>query len=142
MIDAKKLYPQEESDWFSSPSDYTPILDAIGTVILRVDDDDYQGDTRVLFSRGRREFGFLSFGWGSCSGCDALQACDSFDAIQKVVDGMEKETVWGNAEAIAKHIKSRIEANTYYSSSSDWNRFLTAASALLGHDCGQMEEDR
>lgn len=36
-------------------------------------DNDYQGDSYYLFKRGD-EFGILVFGWGSCSGCDALEA--------------------------------------------------------------------
>ena len=51
-------------------------------VVLEEDLGDYQGDTLVLF-RDQGEWGYLCFGWGSCSGCDSLQACES---IQDYVD--------------------------------------------------------
>lgn len=41
-------------------------------LLIQVDDDDYQGDTFVLL-RNDDQFGILIFGWGSCSGCDALE---------------------------------------------------------------------
>lgn len=54
---------------------YGNLLDTFpAEALLQVDDDDYQGDSRVLLADGDRR-GFLTFGWGSCSGCDALEAC-------------------------------------------------------------------
>lgn len=35
------------------------------------------------------EWGYLNFGWGSCSGCDALQACDSYEDL----DSLRKQLV-------------------------------------------------
>ena len=53
---------------------YGDLLDSFEVqVLLNVEDNDYQGDTRVLMRDGAR-YGLVVFGWGSCSGCDALEA--------------------------------------------------------------------
>ena len=59
------------------PPDYEQLIESIGIqIIVSVSDDGWQGDTRLLFYE-EDKYGFLVFGWGSCSGCDALQACQS-----------------------------------------------------------------
>lgn len=45
--------------------------------LVEVTDQNYQGDTRLLLKKGDR-YGYLCFGWGSCSGCDALEAIDGY----------------------------------------------------------------
>ena len=40
------------------------------------EDNAYQGDTFAIIQRGGA-YGFVVFGWGSCSGCDALEAAHS-----------------------------------------------------------------
>lgn len=91
MKTAKELYPQEDH-WFSVYS-YQPILNEIGNIIIQVDDKDYQGDTRVVFEKDGK-YGFLIFGWGSCSGCDALQACNNHESVQELMDGMVNDVEW------------------------------------------------
>jgi hypothetical protein len=55
---------------------YRDLIDSTGVENLhQVDDNDYQGDSRVLV-RDYHRYGLLFFGWGSCSGCDALQAAE------------------------------------------------------------------
>lgn len=83
-IDVRELYPEDECYW----SDYQPMLDAFGNIAVQVDDDDYQGDSRVLYDINGK-IGFLRFGWGSCSGCDALQACDSLEEVQELCDSLQ-----------------------------------------------------
>lgn len=92
MPSAKELYPKSEwGDIYFD--DYQPILDAFGQIVIQVDDDDYQGDTRVLY-RDRDNYGWLQFGWGSCSGCDALQACDTYADVQELIDDLQASIKW------------------------------------------------
>jgi hypothetical protein len=83
---AKELYP----DWnegFLGPSDYTPIINDIGKVLLRYDESNYSGDTFLLMVVETDNFyklAYVEFGWGSCSGCDALQGCESYREIDEV----------------------------------------------------------
>lgn len=96
MRTAKELYPEldkAELEYFYGPYDYQPIIDAIGNVLIQVDDNDYQGDSRILYEIDGK-YGFLIFGWGSCSGCDALQACNTMGDIQQLIDSMVCDVKW------------------------------------------------
>jgi len=87
-MNAKDLYKEYEYN-----CDYNPILKSIGNVVIQVDDDDYQGDSRVLYNNDGK-IGYLNFGWGSCSGCDALQGCDNWEELQELCDDLEQQTKW------------------------------------------------
>jgi thioredoxin-related protein len=94
----KEVYPYCESNdeysWFDSPYDYTPMLDSFGfEKLLQVDDSDYQGDSRVLYKDDNR-YGILIFGWGSCSGCDALQGCESFKELEDLQKELFDQIKW------------------------------------------------
>jgi hypothetical protein len=86
--DARRLYAFQ--DEFTLAYDYDLIIDEIGKalsaeVVDRWDTNDYQGDTLVIYSRDAK-FYYLQFGWGSCSGCDALQACETFFEVAKLMN--------------------------------------------------------
>ena len=40
------------------------------------------------------KIGHLIFGWGSCSGCDALQACSGYDSLQELCNELESDIKW------------------------------------------------
>lgn len=89
MIDVKTIYEDEPFGWY----DYDPMINAFGNVVIQVSDNDYQGDTRVLYNNNGK-IGHLIFGWGSCSGCDALQACESYDDLQELCNELENDIEW------------------------------------------------
>ena len=78
---------------FSEIANYQPMLEEFGKILIQVDVKDYQGDSFVLYQNGQR-FGYLCFGWGSCSGCDALQACESFEEVQELMDKLYNSIRW------------------------------------------------
>ena len=88
-IDVKKLYTDEPGWWY----DYQPMLNAFGKIAIQVDDNDYQGDSRLLYFENGK-IGVLIFGWGSCSGCDALQACGSLEEVQELCDSLQEDIKW------------------------------------------------
>jgi DNA-binding Lrp family transcriptional regulator len=90
MKQANEIY--DASDRYGW-DDYKPMLEAIGTILVQVDDEDYQGDSRVLYSEGNR-IGFLQFGWGSCSGCDALQGAETIEQVQELMDELVSQIKW------------------------------------------------
>ena len=92
MLRVQTLYPNEENE-FLYICNYQPILDSFGKIIIQVDDMDYQGDSRVLYKSGAA-YGWLQFGWGSCSGCDWLQACGSWEEVQELADQLENGVKW------------------------------------------------
>lgn len=88
---AKALYPDYDGGY--GPSDYQPIVNDLGEILIQVDDEDYQGDTRVLIKKDGK-FGVLIFGWGSCSGCDSLQSCETVDELEKLINDTQENVKW------------------------------------------------
>ena len=102
METALELYPdyaksEKEYGSFYGPGSYQPILDSFGKILVQVDDNDYQGDSRVLYKNGNK-YGWLQFGWGSCSGCDSLQACSTIKEIQELIDDLYRSIKWFNTK--------------------------------------------
>ena len=91
MRTAKDLYG-EETGWF----EYEPMIKEFGEIINKYDFGEYQGDTIVIYKSNNR-YGYLLFGWGSCSGCDALQACETIEEVQKLMDALYNSIEWFNS---------------------------------------------
>lgn len=91
--DAAAAYDSPVEDW-GYAYNYGPIIESLGTVVVQVDDEDYQGDTRVLLRRGDEEWGHVIIGWGSCSGCDALQACSSWSEVRDLREQIANSVRW------------------------------------------------
>lgn len=89
MKRAEEIY--KEDYWY----EYQPMLNEFGEIILQVDEDGYQGDSFLIYKDGNR-YGYLTFGWGSCSGCDALLACANFDEVQELMDELYHSIEWFN----------------------------------------------
>ena len=79
-------------------------------ILIFVDEDDWQGDSLYLL-KNNDKYGLLKFGWGSCSGCDALQACESFDDVYTLLNNLNDEIIW---------FDSKDEINKYLFSK-DWD---------------------
>jgi hypothetical protein len=97
---ARKVYPGLASvnedgneEAFYGPSDYTPIVASQGDIVSLYQQETYQGDTIAVVYKGGL-YGFIRFGWGSCSGCDALQACESYKALGELIEQMQNTTRW------------------------------------------------
>jgi hypothetical protein len=88
-VNVKELYEDRRFSWY----DYQPMLDAFGKIAIQVDDNDYRGDSRLLYDENGK-IGVLIFGWGSCGGCDALQACGSLEEVQELCDGLQEDIEW------------------------------------------------
>lgn len=99
MKPIQEVYPEvakelAEDNYFSAPGDYQPLLKSFGyEIAVQVDDKDYSGDSRLLLKDGAR-LGILIFGWGSCSGCDALQRCNSFAEIDELRTELFDQIKW------------------------------------------------
>lgn len=111
MSTSKLLYPDYglDNDSFYGPCDYQPIINSFGSVLIQVDDSDYQGDTRVILEHDSK-FGWLNFGWGSCSGCDALQACTTHKDIDLLINDLKNSIKWFDT----------LDSLKQYFSTKDW----------------------
>ena len=113
------MYPELTSDGestFYGPSDYAPLVSAIGAILVESTDNDYRGYSRFLLRGEDGRVGVMLFGWGSCSGCDALQACDTYAEIDKLAVELSAGVKWfaNGVEAIA-YLKSKDwEGTTQY----------------------------
>ena len=95
MKTALELYSEEygTDNLIGYIFDYTPMLEQFGEILIKVDDDDYQGDSYLIYKK-ENYYGYLRFGWGSCSGCDALQACNTIQEVQELMDALYKSIIW------------------------------------------------
>lgn len=136
-IDVRKLYDAE--DIWGGWSNYQPMIDAFGNVVVQVDDDDYQGDTRVIYDNDGR-IGWLIFGWGSCGGCDALQACDDIDEVQELCDSLQNGIKWFDSKQEAlSYFKNKDWETEWYWHEEETKRFVKEAIDYLsrGKDNGE-----
>ncbi len=64
-----------------------------GEEVISTGDNDYQGSSYVLLRDGDR-YGYLEYGWGSCSGCDADQACSSLQDVADLFNSLNESIQW------------------------------------------------
>lgn len=130
MSKARELYGSElDHSWFCVSS-YQPIIDSFGKVLIQDEDQDYSGDTRVIYYENGK-YGFLNFGWGSCSGCDALQACRSEEDVNKLIEELRRDVKWFDTlKELKDYLTSKDRAASYYSHEEDWSGFVTKTLTL------------
>jgi hypothetical protein len=111
--------------------EYMPIVRLFGTPLVVVSDKDYQGDTRVLL-RSDTHYGFVVIGFGTCSGCDALQACTTFEDVDRLIDEIESDIRWFDtlAEAQTYVALDSLRALSFYYHSTEWTDFKQKVLAL------------
>ena len=135
MKPIKEIYPPSSvfgDDYFYISSDYGPMLESMGyEIMLKVDDEDYQGDSRILFKNGNAR-GILIFGWGSCSGCDALQACESYEEVEELRDNLHRSIKWfDSAEDCLNHMETHDWELQFSWHCDEMKEFLTKAKKML-----------
>ncbi len=120
----------DELSYSSRPS-YEELVESTGCKVeLAVSDDDYRGDTRLVVSNGPR-YGYLRFGWGSCSGCDWLEDCNTPAEFQELRLSLAKGIVWRDSKAdLLQYIKERDWAIDGYGNDAD-QKFLLKAYSFL-----------
>lgn len=131
-IDVKTLYKEPDGGWFHI-GDYQPMVDAFGNIAIQVDDGFYQGDTRVLYDNDGR-IGFMIFGWGSCSFCDALQACKNMEEVQELCNELQDGIKWFDSKEDALKWAKEKDWETEWSwHSSEGKRFVQEAIEYLSN---------
>ena len=97
----------DEYGYIDTPS-YDKIVETFGITLASAQQNDYQGDSLYLLENEGR-FGFLKFGWGSCSGCDALEAAQSQKDVDDLQDDLERGINWFDTrEEAMKYIESKV----------------------------------
>ena len=74
---------------------------------------DYQGDYAVVVKRNDM-FGFLVIGYGSCSGCDALEGCETQEEYDTLMLSVLSSISWGGKDFIMKKVSNLFNDNNWY----------------------------
>lgn len=101
MKTAKELFAEAAEKSYFYIVNYQPIIEEFGNIVVQVDDENYQGDSRILYHNASGRIGYLNFGWGSCSGCDALQACNTFEEVDELIQQLHDAVIWWNTKSEA-----------------------------------------
>ena len=114
--------------------DYDPILKSFGDILAREDEESYHGDSWVLYGDGPR-IGYLEFGWGSCSGCDALQACGFYEEVDELIGRLRSSIRWfaSRPEAL-EWFRTHDWAGDWSSGRQERDEFVRKAITLLSED--------
>ncbi len=130
MSTAKYLY----SKALGIPNDYQPIINLFGEVLLQIDEDNYQGDSWVLYEAHESygTYGFLNFGWGSCSGCDVLQGCENLEEVDSLIEDLYQSIKWFDSASEALNwFKNHDWEGDYCGSLMEIHKFVEKAKKIL-----------
>lgn len=125
-MDVSKEFPQCQQsyedcsgNYFCHPN-YEALVSRMGEILISSHDDDYQGDSYyILRNQDGTRVGFLEFGWGSCSGCDWLESCDSYEDLQALFDSLESKIYWFDSVTDFKTWESTHDWGGEWSSGKD-----------------------
>lgn len=120
--------PTESYGW----GDYWPMIESMGYDILcRAEVGSYQGDSLAVVRDGER-YGLVTFGWGSCSGCDALQACRKIEQVDELRTEIHDQIVWKDSrQEMLEFLKNRDWKAQYYSDTEEVMAFVAKAIETL-----------
>lgn len=117
---------------------YFALVESMGyEIITHADEGQYQGDSFFLLrDKNRGEFGYLNFGWGSCSCCDALEGCESIADVVKLRDDLHTSIKWDSAKNMLGFMLGHDWAGDYNHSTT----FVTEAILFLTRWCEKIGE--
>lgn len=100
-------------DKYNLPS-YEELITSAGIEILcDMSIGSYSRDSLLIVKR-KNLFGFLTFGWGSCSGCDALKACHSFESLNKLRNTLYNSIIWKTGPELVEYLNIKDWAGEFY----------------------------
>ncbi len=103
----------EPFDVYSKPG-YREMLEAEEVEILAWETfGDWSGDYAVVVKRNEL-LGFLVIGYGSCSGCDALEGCDTKEEYDALMLSVLSNISWGGPDFIRSKITNLFDDNNWY----------------------------
>lgn len=138
MKPIREVYPGLDEPFYGGgTSDYHSLIESLGhEIVLEVTQQDYSGDSWLLLRSQTSvgpHFGYLEFGWGSCSGCDALQACDTYDELDKLRMSLRDGIRWFPDPAAALDWFRAHDWEGDFSQSEERDRFVREAMAWLAN---------
>jgi hypothetical protein len=144
MKDVRTIWPDITDDRYgSSYPGYEEIVAQLGTVVMDAAVGSYQGDIHMIVESAGR-YGYVSVSYGSCSGCDALQACESVRQLQDLCDGIEGSVKWFDSpDALAEWFSSRDwEVQVGYDYNGELKTFVEAVKTRFVSWCTEHDDCR
>jgi hypothetical protein len=105
----EKKIPSQLNGWVNDKeyADYNDVVSCFGTIVMELNDDDYQGDERYLLEKNGK-YGYTIIGFGSCSGCDWLQGCSTKEEKIDLILEIERDIKWFKSlDDIKKYFKEK-----------------------------------
>lgn len=102
IAEFEKLCTKDERyNYRTWPTDYRDLINSFACVVVcESHDGGYQGDSRYLFRNTQdKRYGYLCYGWGSCSGCDSFEACYSNSDFLELRNNLWNWIVWKDSKA-------------------------------------------
>lgn len=104
------------------PPSYEEGLKSLGVEILEwVTFGTYQGDYAAILKEDDT-LGFVVIGYGSCSGCDALEACNSNKEYRELLHSVIQNIYWGTQEELLSKINDEYDDNNWYRYDDDFSQ--------------------
>jgi hypothetical protein len=114
---------------------YHPLIASMGfeTVIVVHDDSNTGGgDSRFIFKHGDF-YGLLIFGWGSCSGCDRLQACRTVGELEDLRKFLFDSIKWGSASELLTYVREHDWKGDWTWHRPETHKFIKLADEYLNN---------
>lgn len=132
-----------DTSWFSAPS-YSELVSSMEYEELFYEDiGSYQGDYLYFLKDEDRSsivandarYGLLVFGYGSCSGCDSLQACSNEKEVVELRDRFASDIKWfASKKDVIKFINNKDTQpfKDWYWNDSEADKFLNQVLEYCG----------
>lgn len=85
---------EDEEDRGDFYGDYDDLVETHCTIVLKADVGSYQGESYALVTDDSGRWGWTSYSWGSCSGCDWLQGCSTKEEVEEIRVAIGQAIKW------------------------------------------------
>ena len=110
--------------WDRYKGGYEGLIEATGCEIIdSLKMGSYQGDLLIVVSKNYK-FGVLSTGYGSCSGCDSLQACNNHNDRAKLAKKLYGKIMWKEPTEIIDYLQDKDWETEYYGKQKGLPKFI------------------
>ncbi len=105
-------------EYYYPPMSYDEIVATQGEILKDWTLGSWQGDYVYLLKNGDK-YAFTVIGYGSCSGCDALEGCENDEQFNQLKEEIIRWIVWGTKQEVYDYVFNQ-EANRWYFHEEDW----------------------
>jgi hypothetical protein len=116
-------------EWYTPPMGYDQIVALKGEIVKDWTLGYYQGDY-VYLLKNDDLYSLVVVGYGSCSGCDALEGCENDEDFEYLKQSIINSIVFTSKEDLIKDL-SNTESNRWYFYEEDWEEVQKYALEIL-----------